>query len=319
MNTGDEATFDERDLRRAFGVFATGVTIVTTVNGRGQVHGFTANSFTSVSIDPPLLLVSIARSSYGAPIFTSTDGFAVNILTEKQRELSNRFATSGIDKFADTRWRGEATGSPIFERVAAWFDCSTCQRIEAGDHVLLIGKVLRYGHSAESPLGFCRGAYVTYGLTPQMLQLVSSTGELRVGALIESQGRILLQHEPEAGEFRIPLAERVGDADDESSLIGMLAQHGIVIDLPFLYSAYHVSNTRYVYYRGELESQAEVEDTERLRFVDIEAIPWSSIRDYAVRRLLKRYCSERDIGNHSVYIGGRDVGDVYPGPIQLPK
>ncbi len=307
----DSNTFDPLDLRRAFGVFATGVTIVTTMDADGKVHGFTANSFTSVSIDPPLLLITIAKNSYGLPIFSTARGFAVNILAEKQRDLSNRFATRGIDKFADTRWQTAKTGAPIFDQVAAWFDCENYQQVDAGDHIILIGKVLDYDYGADSPLGFCRGAYVSYGLTPQMLQLVSSSGQLWVGALIECNDKILLQQGADSGELGIPAAGRVGNADEPGSLLGMLASAGIETELPFLFSAYHVSNTRFVYYRGELQTTSNVIETPGLHFVEFDAIPWSSIRDHAVRRILKRFVNERSIGNYSVYIGGQDMGEVY--------
>lgn len=299
------------DLRRAFGSFATGVTIVTSVDDKGEVYGFTANSFSSVSLDPPLLSVNIAKSAYGLDIFTGTPGFAVNILAEKQRELSNQFASRGVDKFANTIWHTASTGSPIFDSVVAWFDCENFQQVEAGDHVILIGKVLDYSYNSDSPLGFCRGAYVSYGLTPQMLQLVSSTGQLRVGALIENDGRILLQTDLDSGEVRIPVADSVGDVDTPDSLIGMLARAGIEVYLPFLFSAYHVSNTRFIYYRGELQSIKNIDESPSLHFVDFDAIPWASIRDYAVKRLLQRFENERLVGDHTVYIGGHDVGEVY--------
>ncbi len=315
-NSDENTIFDPLDLRRAFGVFATGITIVTTTDATGKVYGFTANSFTSLSIDPPLLLVSIAKSSYGMTVYSASQGFAVNILAEKQRELSNRFATQGIDKYAGVSWHTAKTGSPIFDKVAAWFDCENYQQVDAGDHLILIGKVLEYSYNADSPLGFCRGAYVTYGLTPQMLELVSSSGQLRVGALIENDGRILLQKDIGSGEVRIPIADTVGNIDEPDSLIGMLTRAGIEADLSFLFSAYHVSNTRFIYYRGELQSIRDLKETASLHFVKFAAIPWSSIHDYAVRRILRRYESERSIGSYSVFIGGQDVGDVYPDDIQ---
>ena len=310
-NSNGIKNIDSFDLRRAFGAFATGVTIVTTTDDKGGVYGFTANSFTSVSIDPPMLLVNIAKSAYGFPVFTGAAGFAVNILAEKQRELSNRFASRGIDKFAGTIWHTAVTGSPIFDNVVAWFDCKSFQQVDAGDHVILIGRVLDYSYNYDAPLGFCRGAYVSYGLTPQMLQLVSSTGQLRVGAIIENDGKLLLTTDPDSGEVGIPVADSVGDADDPDSLIGMLASAGIEAQLPFLFSAYHVSNTRFIYYRGELQSIKDVDETPALRFFESDAIPWSSIRDYAVKRILRRFESERLIGNYSIYIGGQDMGEVY--------
>ncbi len=313
MTTPNTRTpLDPYELRRAFGAFATGVTIVTTADGNGGVFGFTANSFTSVSIDPPLVLVSISKASYGLPIFTRASGFAVNILAEHQRALSNQFATRGSDKFAGTSWHSAQSGSPIFEHVVAWFDCEYFQQVDAGDHKLLIGKVLEFGYNYDTPLGFCRGAYVSFGLTPQMLQLVSSKGRLQVGALIEKDNKILLQVERDPDRVRIPIADRVGDANDPGSLLGMLASAGIETQLPFLFSAYHMSDTRYVYYRGELKSAVATDtDSPTLRFFEFDDIPWSSVRDYAVKRILKRYLAERSIGNYSVYIGGKNMGTVY--------
>ena len=119
MTDTNELVFDGRDLRRAFGNFATGVTVVTTLDAAGNPCGFTANSFTSVSIDPPLLLVSIARAAFGCEVFTAARGFAVNILARSQRELSNRFAAAGTDKFANLDWHAAENGSPIIDGVVA--------------------------------------------------------------------------------------------------------------------------------------------------------------------------------------------------------
>lgn len=302
---------DPLDLRRAFGAFATGVTIVTTVDEAGEVHGFTANSFSSVSLDPPLLLVNIAKSAYGLKIFSGAEGFAVNILAEEQRELSNTFASRGADKFAGAHWSPKITGSPVFDGVVAWFDCESFQQVDAGDHVILIAKVLDYAYNSDSPLGFCRGAYVSYGLSPQMLQLVSSTGSLQVGAVIEIKGNILLETNLDSGEVRIPVADKVGDANSPDSLLGMLASAGVEAHLPFLFAAYHHDDTRCIYYRGELLSMKNVNQTRHLHFFAFDSIPWEAIHDDAVTSMLKRYIAERSIGNYSVYLGGHVSGDVY--------
>lgn len=307
-----EKTIDALDLRRAFGAFATGVTIVTTTDANGDVFGFTANSFSSVSLDPPLLLVNIAKSAYGLNIFTGAAGFAVNILVENQRELSNTFASRGADKFANVDWDAGATGSPLFDGVVAWFDCEFFEQVDAGDHVILIGKVLDYQYNADAPLAFCRGAYVSFGLPPQMLELISTSGSLRVGALIENGDRILIQTDPETGEVRLPVAGNVGDVDSPTSLIGMLYEVGIDVQLPFIYAAYHHDDTRYVYYRGELRSVGDVVETAQLHFVGFDAIPWHAIQDNAITTMLKRFINEHSIDNYAVYIGDLDRGEVYP-------
>lgn len=307
-------SIDPLDLRRAFGAFATGVTIVTTVDKNAEVYGFTANSFTSVSLDPPLLLVNIAKSAYGLQIFTGAPGFAINILAEKQRDLSNTFASSGADKFANTSWTTKSTGSPVFDGVIAWFDCEFFQQVDAGDHVILIGKVLDYGYSSDSPLAFCRGAYLSFGLSPKMLQLISSGGNLRVGALIEYDGKLLIQTDPDSGEVRLPIVDSVDNSDTDNSLIRLLSQSGIKAHLPFFYAAYHDGGTRYVYYRESLQSVDNLDQSHHLQFIEFDAIPWQAIRDNAITTMLKRFLRERSLDNYAVYIGDYDKGDVYPAP-----
>ncbi|MDY0885511.1 flavin reductase family protein [Dongia soli] len=153
------ATSDIRELRRTLGCFATGVTVVTTLDATGQPRGMTANSFTSVSLEPALILVCVAKSVPILAAFDSAEGFAVNILDEQQRDLSTRFATPSADKFAGVSWRPRITGAPVLDNVLAYLDCRLHQRIDAGDHVILIGAVADYGRIDASPLLFCRGSY----------------------------------------------------------------------------------------------------------------------------------------------------------------
>ena len=312
MTNNHEADFDARDLRRAFGHFATGVTIVTTLDSSGNPCGFTANSFTSVSIDPPLLLVSIAKTAYGCDVFTGSEGFAVNILSASQRDLSNLFARAGTDKFADLECNAAITGSPVIEDVVAWFDCRHYEQVDAGDHIILIGKVVDYRYSTYSPLGFCRGAYISFGMTPKMLQLVSSPGSLRVGAIIESNGRILLERSPENDQLLPPASDSVGDADTPDSLLGKLASAGIEVDLPFIYAAYHEDSVRFVYYLGELLSLNDAIETETLRFYEFDHVTWEEIGDSAIISMLERFIHEKKLGNYKVYIGDQDHGEVHP-------
>ncbi len=312
MTGNKQAPLDPRDLRRAFGSFATGVTIVTTIDSEGQPCGFTANSFSSVSIDPPLVLVSIAKSAFGCSAFTQSNGYAVNILAHSQRDLSNRFASAGTDKFSGINWRPEATGSPIIDEVIAWFDCSHFEQVDAGDHIILIGEVQQYEYNTAAPLGFCRGAYVSFGLSPKMLQLVTSPGTLKVGALVESDGRVLLERNPDTGQLSPPSASMVGDSSQPGTLINKLFSAGIEVELPFIYSAFHEADVRYVYYRGELQSIKNVVETRNLHFYDFDHITWEEINDPAIISMLERYIREKRMGNYGVYIGGHAVGDVYP-------
>ena len=312
MTDTNELEFDGRDLRRAFGNFATGVTVVTTLDAEGKPCGFTANSFTSVSIDPPLLLVSIAKTAFGCDVFTASRGFAVNILGRSQRELSNRFAAAGTDKFANLDWHQAQNGSPIIDDVVAWFDCSHHEQVDAGDHIILIGRVQRYAYNTDTPLGFCRGAYVSFGLTPKMLQMLSSPGHLQVGAIIESNGKILLEHNPENGNLLLPAADTVGDATSGEGLLGKLAGAGIEVDLPFIYAVFHDGDQRFVFYLGELLSISDVTETRRLRFHEFDNITWEEINSPWIISMLERFIREKRLGNYQVYIGDQHQGEFHP-------
>lgn len=150
---------DDRTLRDAFGAFMTGVTIVTTTGPSGEPVGLTANSFTSVSIDPPLLLVCISRRSQSLSSIQRSGGFAVNILAENQRELSTRFARRAGDRFEGVNWRPGPVGGPILDGVCGWFDCRLHDQLAAGDHVIFIGRVEGFDHTRQHPLGYARGDY----------------------------------------------------------------------------------------------------------------------------------------------------------------
>ena len=155
---------DPRALRDAFGCFMTGVTVVTTAEG-GRPLGFTANSFSSVSLEPPLLLVSIANRSGNLAAFTRGLGFAVNILSEAQKDLSARFARPIEDRFEGVFWRKGPVGSPLIAGVSAWFDCTLEQAVPAGDHTILIGRIGGFEAGSAPGLGYYRGAYVTPAAT----------------------------------------------------------------------------------------------------------------------------------------------------------
>lgn len=312
MTVSNEVEFDARDLRRAFGNFATGVTIVTTLDADGNPCGFTANSFTSVSIDPPLLLVNIAKSAFGCDAFTRSRGFAVNILARDQRDLSNRFAAAGTDKFANQGWSAAVTGSPIIDDVVAWFDCEHFEQVDAGDHIILLGKVMQYSYNTHAPLGFCRGAYVSFGLTPGMLQLIASPGSLKVSAIIESNGKILLERNPDNGQLLLPTSDTVGDAETPNSLLGKLASAGIEVDLPFIYAAYHENSQRFIYYLGELLSLDDAVETRALHFYEFDNITWEEISDATIIAMLERFIMEKRLGNYRVYIGDQTQGEMHP-------
>lgn len=154
---------DKQDAQRAFrnavGTFATGVTIATTKDASGSPVGVTASSFNSVSLDPPLVLWSLARSSHSSEAFSTSGHFAVHVLKASQENLSNRFARSGADKYEGIEWNEGVLGSPVIEEYAALFQCATRNLYDGGDHVIIVGEVMSYDANDVEPLLFHGGRY----------------------------------------------------------------------------------------------------------------------------------------------------------------
>ena len=174
----DVIAFDTRQLRNVLGVFTTGVTIVTTRDADGVAHGVTANSFSSVSLDPPLVLWSQSLTSKSFPAFRDSKHFAVNILAEDQVSLSNHFARSAPDKFAGIEHSLGLGDAPVLEGSAAHLECVKVATYPGGDHVVYLGRVERVSHSRRRPLAFTGGRYMVpyaHDLGPVSLQLGHST------------------------------------------------------------------------------------------------------------------------------------------------
>jgi flavin reductase len=156
-------TFSGKEFRSTVGAFATGVTVVTT-RGEEHAYGMTANAFSSVSLDPPLILVCVINPSEGAEHITRNGVFAVNILGVDQEPMSRYFASrdrpKGRDAFRDVPHRIAASGSPILEGAAAFMDCRLHATHEAGDHLIFIGEVLELDvREGGTPLVFHGGGY----------------------------------------------------------------------------------------------------------------------------------------------------------------
>ncbi|QMW22586.1 flavin reductase family protein [Sandaracinobacteroides saxicola] len=153
-------TPDIRALRDAFGAFATGITIITATTAEGASVGFTANSFTSVSLTPPLLLVCAAHGVSALPAIRASRAFGVNILAVDQEAISRRFTQRSIDRFAGANWHHATLGVPLLTGACATFECTVQQDIEAGDHVIFIGHIKGFtADPAHAPLLYHRGRY----------------------------------------------------------------------------------------------------------------------------------------------------------------
>lgn len=147
--------------RRACGRFATGITVVTVLDESGHPHGVTMNSFTSVSLDPPLVLVSIDLKNAILGHFISSTWFAINILAEHQEHLSRRFSSATEERFVGVDWYAGASGMPILDGVIASLECAVVKTFEAGDHTMLIGEVRHAEYREGRPLVYFASGYRT--------------------------------------------------------------------------------------------------------------------------------------------------------------
>jgi flavin reductase (DIM6/NTAB) family NADH-FMN oxidoreductase RutF len=155
------AQHDARDFRNALGCFPTGVCLVTALAPDGQRVGMTANSFSSVSLDPPMVLWSLSRKASSAAVFRDAEYFAINVLAAGDAELSAHFAKPGADKFARfaARFAPGIGGAPVLDGAAATFECHSRHRYYGGDHIIVIGVVERYAYREAQPLAFHGGRY----------------------------------------------------------------------------------------------------------------------------------------------------------------
>src|SRR5438477_7946162 len=155
------AEHDQRDFRTALGCFPTGVCLVTALAPDRGRHGMTINSFSSVSLEPPMVLWSLSRKASAAPVFRDAEYFAINVLAAGDNELASHFARSAEDKFARfaARWSPGLGGAPVLGGALASFECHSRHRYYGGDHIIVIGVVERYAYREAEPLVFHAGRY----------------------------------------------------------------------------------------------------------------------------------------------------------------
>ncbi|MEP1495794.1 alpha/beta fold hydrolase [Pseudophaeobacter sp.] len=297
------APLDPRALRDAFGTFLTGVTVVTSHDDTGTPLGFTANSFASVSLDPPLVLVCLANSSRNFETLTQAAGFAVNILAEDQKDISNTFARPAEDRFAAVDWQIGPQGSPILAGVSAWFDCSMHKTVEAGDHVILIGQVEAFDTSTAPGLGYARGAYVTPAAEAEAL---AHGANLVVSALIERAGEVLLIDDGFGG-LTLP-QKPVGRAGASVALSELITSCGIEADPGFIYSVFEDAAREHQHI--SFLCQAGEGTPKQGCFTALTASTMMEITDPALRIMLERFASESRMGNYGVFYGTQTSGNI---------
>ncbi|MGV8986086.1 MAG: flavin reductase family protein [Cypionkella sp.] len=289
-----------RHLRDAFGTFMTGVTVVTTM-AYGKPLGFTANSFSSVSLEPPLLQVSIARSSANYASFVEAKGFAINILAENQRDISNTFARPVEDRFSAVKWQMGPYGAPVLKGVSAWFDCSPHQIVEAGDHALLIGRVEGFAATNATGLGYYRGSYFT-----ATAAAVAPGPDVVISAIIERDGGVFLIDDG-LGGLTLPTA-KVGRDGASAAFTRLLASMNVQATAGFIYAVFEdtARSHQHIAFRSTWTGGKPAKGA----FVDLASDSLTDITDPALRVMLDRLAEETRHGNYGIYFGNQTAGRV---------
>ena len=150
---------DAQELRRVMGHFATGVTVITTKDKDGAPQGLTANAFMSLSLSPPLVIISVDKNATCYSCFEPKNGFTVNFLSEDQEEISRRFATKGANKFADLNWHAGSNGAAVIDGNLGYVECAITQCHDGGDHTIVVGEILSVAANGDRPLLFFKGKY----------------------------------------------------------------------------------------------------------------------------------------------------------------
>ncbi|WEH93205.1 flavin reductase family protein [Acinetobacter soli] len=292
-----------RELRDAFGSFMTGVTVVTTCKDDGTPLGFTANSFASVSLDPALLLVSIAKTSSNYHHFADASHFAINILAEEQKDVSNTFARPSDDRFAHLAWAKSEYQNPLIDGVSAWFDCTTYQVVDAGDHAILIGKVENFASAGFAGLGYYRGVYFTPAKSSTD---VISSMKVMMMALIGHENKILLE---QTADHKWALPHLMVEKDGaEKALEKIFATYQPEASPSFIYSVYDDITTQQQYIA--FLCNTPVATAHRGQFVDLNDLEKLTFVDSALQSMLMRYRKENYLKTYGVYYGNHTSGTV---------
>ncbi len=292
-------------LRRAFGSFMTGVTVVTARPDGEEPVGFTANSFTSVSLQPPLLLVCPSKVLSSYSVFERCEHFAVTVLAEDQRAIASRFAGASKDRFDDIDWFPDAAGCPNLKGAAATFSLRTHKRVEAGDHLVLIGEVESFDCTGKAGLGYSSEGYFSLGLERRAVDIPRSS-QVTVGAVVSFGDQVLLQrsgdqwHPPQ-----IATAERRGSL---AAIRGHLADAGIEANFGPVYSVFdqQSDDAVFTYYRASVDSAPPAGFGELVPVNTLDSLDYTSTE---VGDMMRRYAVEYPLGVFRVYVGDESKTD----------
>lgn len=309
----DVGSGETRSLRDVFGSFMTGVTIVTAWDSEGSPRGFTANSFTSVSLDPALVLVCIAKSSNSLPVYSQAEHFAINVLGEWQRDLSNTFAGRAPNKFDGVPLLDEPS-APCLPDSLSVMCCKRQQCIDAGDHLILIGEVTRYASTAGSPLGYFRGSYIDFAVSNQALQADPKTA-VKVGCLISHGDGLVLVKQPDDTHWSVPSLFWRDGVSQRDIIARIFKKAGINGDVSFVYSLFEEAGEGYTHlvFRGDSVSEhlpTGINTGWEVKVFTQHDAPWNLVTGEYTTSMVNRFFKEREADAFGIYCDTADGGRI---------
>ena len=294
-------TDTSKELRKAFGRFLTGVTVVTARDSGGVPAGFTANSFTSVSLDPPLLLVCPGRHLSRFECFNEATHFGVSVLAEGQQEIANLFAAGKGDRFAACEWDAPALNIPLMSGRAAGFTCEVVQKVPAGDHIVMIGRVVHYDDAGRPGLGYGPDGY--FARMQEREAARPAARKTRVMVLLEDGDYVCL-----TVDGALPGTEIQAHESPLSAARNLLQHEGVAARIGAVYSVWDDDEgKRHLVMRAVVTDPAH--GLERKAIAGLSEI---TTDDPAQDALLRRFAFEHEQQAFGFYYGSAHAGEVLP-------
>ena len=307
----DAASGDANGLRRAFGAFASGVTIVATNTPDGETRAFTANSFTSLSLDPPLALVCLGKNAASLSIFTESEAFSISILQASQRAISSAFASRDPAVKIAASKELATEQAPHVAGSLATFICSRHAVVDGGDHVILIGRILKYRSNEGQPLGFFRGGYVHVGADLGEIERLHAS--VLVGGVLGHGGKLLLCRHPKSNTWEIPMTRPRRGQGPDKALQEVFQSLGIEVTMSVPFSLFQERGEHDVSMVFSLQSPYPIKtgtltDGTELALFGPDDEPWKLVDGEMKKGLVQRYLYEMEAGLYGVYFDTPDGG-----------
>ena len=295
----------QRDLRTVLGTFLTGVTVITANAADGTPRGFTVNSFTSVSLEPPMILFCISKAAASYNTFTTCDHFAASILRGTQRDISIMFSSNVDRQSKISKTIGSENWPPAIDNALSALVCRRGPVHDAGDHSIVLGEILFAYAAAGEPLGYFRGGYVDIGAASNDIERLRREA-VRIALLIDDGGKILLKQDAAGNSWELPSAPLVSGDNHRQTIPTLLDYLGVAADLSTLFSVFQDEADAFstIVYRGETSRpvpETTIRDGVEYRLFGNADEPWNLIRRKSQAQVLRRYFNERKSSVFGVY------------------